>query len=57
LVKLLYFPDGFQKGIAKVRQTLIARYAFDALVSKEEQLALLLNARKVSRFMAFPMPP
>ncbi|WP_426994616.1 transglycosylase domain-containing protein [Methylomonas sp. CM2] len=43
LVKLLYFPDGFQKGIAKIRQTLIARYAFDTLVSKEEQLALLLN--------------
>jgi len=44
LVKLLYFPDGFQKGIAKVRQTLIARYVFDALVPKEEQLTLLLNA-------------
>ncbi|WGS84032.1 transglycosylase domain-containing protein [Methylomonas sp. UP202] len=44
LVKLLYFPNGFHKGIAKIRQTLIARYAFDALVPKEEQLELLLNA-------------
>jgi membrane peptidoglycan carboxypeptidase len=43
LVKLLYFPDGFHQGIAKVRQTLIAQYAFDALVPKDEQLALLLN--------------
>lgn len=43
LVKLLYFPDGFQPGIAKMRQSLIARYAFDPLVSKNEQLLLLLN--------------
>ncbi|GAA6141985.1 transglycosylase domain-containing protein [Hydrogenophaga sp. 5NK40-0174] len=43
LVKLLYFPEGFQPGFAKLRQTLIARYAFDAQVSKREQLALLLN--------------
>ena len=43
LVKLLYFPDGFKPGLAKMRQTLIARYAFDSLVSKNEQLLLLLN--------------
>jgi membrane carboxypeptidase/penicillin-binding protein len=43
LVKLLYFPGGFHPGIAKVRQTLIAQHAFDALVPKEEQLALMLN--------------
>lgn len=43
LVKLLYFPGGFKQGIAKIRQTLIAQYALDALVSKDEQLALLLN--------------
>lgn len=44
LVKLLYFPEGFQQGIAKVRQTLIAAYALDRLVSKDEQLELYLNA-------------
>jgi len=44
LVKLLYFPDGFQQGIAKTRQTLLAQYALDALVSKDEQLELCLNA-------------
>jgi membrane carboxypeptidase/penicillin-binding protein len=44
LVKLLYFPDGFQPGLGKIRQTLIARYAFDAQVSKDEQLLLFLNA-------------
>lgn len=43
LVKLLYFPDGFNKGVAKIRQTLIARYALDPLISKNEQLELLLN--------------
>jgi membrane carboxypeptidase/penicillin-binding protein len=42
LVKQLYFPDGFQQGVSKVRQTLIARYALDALVSKDEQLQLFL---------------
>ena len=43
LVKLLYYPEGFQQGIAKIRQTLIAQYALDALVSKEAQLDLFLN--------------
>jgi len=43
LVKLLYFPDGFKQGIPKIRQTLIAQYALDALVTKEEQLDLFLN--------------
>ena len=44
LVKLLYFPDGFQPGIAKIKQTLIARYAVDGFVSKQEQLELFLNS-------------
>jgi len=44
LVKLLYFPGGFRQGIGKVRQTLIAEYALDHLVSKNEQLELYLNA-------------
>jgi membrane peptidoglycan carboxypeptidase len=43
LVKLLYFPEGFQPGIAKIRQTLIAQYALDAMVSKDDQLLLFLN--------------
>lgn len=43
LVKLIYFPNGFHQGIAKVRQTLIAQYALDSLVSKEDQLLLFLN--------------
>ena len=43
LVKLLYFPGGFEPGLAKIRQSLIAQYALDALVSKNEQLDLLLN--------------
>jgi membrane carboxypeptidase/penicillin-binding protein len=43
LVKLLYFPNGFHAGIAKIRQTLIAEYAFDRLVPKDQQLELYLN--------------
>ncbi|MBU1722961.1 MAG: transglycosylase domain-containing protein [Gammaproteobacteria bacterium] len=43
LVKQLYFPQGFRPGIAKIRQTLIAQYALDSLVSKDEQLRLFLN--------------
>lgn len=43
LVKLLYFPDGFRPGLAKIEQTLIARYVLDAMVSKDEQLRLFLN--------------
>lgn len=43
LVKLIYFPDGFKQGIAKVRQTLIAQYALDSLVSKNDQMQLFLN--------------
>lgn len=43
LVKLLYFPEGFKPGIGKIRQTLIAEYALDDLVSKQEQLELYLN--------------
>jgi membrane carboxypeptidase/penicillin-binding protein PbpC len=44
LAKLLYFPEGFRQGIGKIRQTLIAEYALDDLVSKDEQLELYLNA-------------
>jgi membrane peptidoglycan carboxypeptidase len=43
LVKLLYFPEGFKAGIAKIRQILIAEYALDAVISKDEQLTLYLN--------------
>ncbi|MFH1034982.1 MAG: biosynthetic peptidoglycan transglycosylase [Pseudomonadota bacterium] len=42
LVKLLYF-EKFQPGIAKIRQTLIAVYALDPMVGKDEQLGLFIN--------------
>ncbi len=44
LAKLLYFPGRFRQGIGKIRQTLIAEYALDDMVSKDEQLELYLNA-------------
>jgi membrane peptidoglycan carboxypeptidase len=42
LVKVLYF-EKFQPGVAKIRQTLIAYYALDPLVGKDEQLRLFIN--------------
>jgi membrane peptidoglycan carboxypeptidase len=42
LVKIFYFKK-FKPGIAKIRQTLIARFIFDPLVSKDDQLSLFLN--------------
>ena len=42
LVKVYYFEQ-FRPGIAKIRQSLIARFALDPLVSKEDQLRLFIN--------------
>jgi membrane peptidoglycan carboxypeptidase len=43
LVKRYYF-DGYRRGIwSKLRQSLIARFALDPLVSKREQLTLFIN--------------
>ncbi|HEX3044652.1 MAG TPA: transglycosylase domain-containing protein [Bacillota bacterium] len=42
VVKKLYF-DHFQPGIAKIKQSLIARFAVDPLVSKETQLKIFIN--------------
>jgi Membrane carboxypeptidase (penicillin-binding protein) len=42
LVKIYYF-DHFQPGLAKIKQTLIARFAFNPLVSKNDQLTLFVN--------------
>ncbi len=42
LVKWYYFDD-YEPGLAKIRQSLIARFALDPLVSKRDQLSLFLN--------------
>jgi membrane carboxypeptidase/penicillin-binding protein len=42
LVKILYF-EKFSPGIAKLRQSLIAYFALDPLVSKQDQLTLFIN--------------
>jgi membrane carboxypeptidase/penicillin-binding protein len=42
LVKGLYFRQ-FRPGIRKIRQSLIARFAFDPQVSKDDQLRLFIN--------------
>ncbi len=42
LVKRYYFHS-FRPGISKIRQSLIARFAMDPLVSKADQLTLFIN--------------
>ncbi|MBC5992356.1 transglycosylase domain-containing protein [Pontibacter cellulosilyticus] len=42
LVKMYYF-DNFKPGIGKVKQTLIARFAFDPLTPKDTTLLLFIN--------------
>lgn len=42
IVKKLYFDD-FKPGIAKIKQSLIARFAVNEFLSKEDQLTLFVN--------------
>lgn len=42
IVKRLYFEE-FKQGVAKIRQTIIAVWAVDPLISKEDQLTTFLN--------------
>lgn len=49
LVKFLYF-DRFRPGLAKIKQSLIARFALDPLVSKDEQLYLFLSLAYFGEF-------
>lgn len=42
LVKIFYFEE-FRPGIKKIEQTLIARYAFDAMTPKDTILKLFVN--------------
>ena len=42
LVKYFYFKK-FKPGIAKIRQTFIARFRFDPKISKDDQLTLFMN--------------
>lgn len=42
LVKIYYFGH-FKPGLAKIKQTLIARFALNSLVSKNDQLTLFVN--------------
>lgn len=42
LVKIHYFKN-FKSGLAKIKQTLIAYFALDPLISKQDQLKLFIN--------------
>ena len=42
IVKKLYF-DSFKPGIAKIKQSLIARFVVDELIPKDDQLTLFIN--------------
>jgi membrane peptidoglycan carboxypeptidase len=48
LVKIFYFEQ-FKQGLPKIRQSLIARFAFDPLVSKEDQLLLFINKARFGK--------
>jgi len=48
VVKLLYF-DAYKPGVAKFKQSLIARFAFNTLVSKNNQLLLYVNCVYMGR--------
>jgi membrane peptidoglycan carboxypeptidase len=42
IVKKLYF-DNFKPGIAKIKQSLIARFVVNEMISKDDQLSLFIN--------------
>ena len=42
IVKKLYF-DNFKPGIAKIKQSLIAKFVVDDLISKDDQITLFIN--------------
>jgi membrane carboxypeptidase/penicillin-binding protein len=42
IVKKLYF-NNFKPGIAKIKQSLIAKFVVDDLISKDDQITLFLN--------------
>lgn len=42
IVKKLYFEE-FRPGIAKIKQSLIARFALDPFVKKDDQITLFIN--------------
>lgn len=43
IVKKLYF-ENFKPGLAKIKQSLIARFVVNDLISKDDQLTLFINA-------------
>jgi len=43
IVKKLYF-DNFKPGIAKIKQSLIARFVVNDLIQKDDQITLFINA-------------
>jgi membrane peptidoglycan carboxypeptidase len=48
LVKIHYF-EHFTQGLPKIRQTFIARFAMDPLVSKRDQLLLFINEARLGQ--------
>jgi membrane peptidoglycan carboxypeptidase len=48
ITKILYF-DHFKPGMAKIKQSLIARFVVDEIVSKDDQLTLFINTMSFGR--------
>jgi monofunctional biosynthetic peptidoglycan transglycosylase len=54
IVKKLYF-ESFKPGIAKIKQSLIARFAVNALIAKDDQLTLFINTVYLGRVGGEPL--
>jgi len=54
IVKKLYFEQ-FRPGVAKIKQSLIARFVVNDLISKEDQLTLFINAMYFGRVDGRPV--
>ncbi len=54
IVKKLYFDD-FKPGIAKMKQSLIARFVVNELISKDDQLTLFINSTYFGRVDGKPI--
>jgi membrane carboxypeptidase/penicillin-binding protein len=54
IVKKLYF-NNFKSGVAKLKQSLIARYAVDDLISKNDQLNIFINMIYLGKLRGKPV--
>lgn len=54
IVKKLYF-EKFKPGVAKIKQSLIAKFVVNDLISKDDQLTIFINAMYFGNFSGKPV--